>query len=46
LRIDGEITAAEIYQTLGRISEHFFVPSHEVLCTYGEKAGYSLAQGQ
>lgn len=46
LRIDGEITATEIYQTLGRISEHFFVPSHEVLCTYGEKAGYSLAQGQ
>jgi hypothetical protein len=36
----------EIYEALSKISEHFYIPSHEVLRVYGEKKGFSLAQGQ
>lgn len=45
-RIEGEMTQKEIFELLGKISEVFFVPSFETLCTYGDKVGYSLAQGQ
>lgn len=45
-RIEGDMNMKEIYELLSRISEHFFVPSHEVLCMYGDRAGFSLAQGQ
>jgi isocitrate dehydrogenase len=45
-RIEGEMTQKEIFELLGKVSDVFFVPSFETLCVYGEKAGYSLAQGQ
>lgn len=46
LRIEGVSTQQEIYDLMAKISAHYFVPSHEVLCNHGNKAGYSLAQGQ
>ncbi len=46
VRIEGEMSQKEIYETLSKISEHFYIPSHEVLRVYGEKKGFSLAQGQ
>lgn len=45
-RIEGEMNQKEIFELLGKISEVFFVPSFETLCVYGDKVGYSLAQGQ
>jgi isocitrate dehydrogenase len=46
VRIEGEMSQKEIYEALSKISEHFYIPSHEVLRVYGEKKGFSLAQGQ
>lgn len=45
-RIEGDMDQQAIYSLLGKIAGVFFVASHEVLCLYGDKAGYSLAQGQ
>lgn len=45
-RIEGEMTQKDIFELLGKISDVFFVPSFETLCVYGDKVGYSLAQGQ
>jgi isocitrate dehydrogenase len=45
-RIEGAMDQKAIYELLGKIAGEFFVASHEVLCMYGDKAGYSLAQGQ
>lgn len=36
----------EIYELTGKITQDIFVTSVEVLRKFGEKAGYSLAQGQ
>lgn len=36
----------EIYELAGKITQDIFVTSVEVLRKFGEKAGYSLAQGQ
>lgn len=47
LRIEGNFNSPQsIYSLLGKISEHYFIASHEVLCIYGDRVGYSLAQGQ
>ena len=46
VRVEGEMRQQEIYALLSLVSKDFYIPSHEVLRTYGEKKGYSLAQGQ
>lgn len=45
-RIEGNLTQQGVHELLGMLSGKFFIPSHEVLCTIGDKNGYSLAQGQ
>jgi isocitrate dehydrogenase len=46
VRVEGEMSQQEIYILLSSVSKDFYIPSHEVLRVYGEKKGYSLAQGQ
>lgn len=46
VRVEGEMTQQDIFALLGKVSEVFYVPSFEVLRNYGDKPGYSLAQGQ
>jgi isocitrate dehydrogenase len=46
IRVEGEMSQQEIFALLSLVSQDFYIPSHEVLRTYGEKKGYSLAQGQ
>jgi isocitrate dehydrogenase len=46
VRVEGEMSQREIYSLLSSVSKDFYIPSHEVLRVYGEKKGYSLAQGQ
>ncbi len=46
VRVEGEMTQQEIFTLLGKVSEVFYVPSFEVLRNYGDKPGFSLAQGQ
>lgn len=41
-----ETNITEIYELTGKITQDIFVTSVEVLRKFGEKAGYSLAQGQ
>lgn len=46
VRLEGEMSQQEIFALLSLVSKDFYIPSHEVLRTHGEKKGYSLAQGQ
>lgn len=46
VRVEGEMNMKEIACLLSSLSDEFYIPSFEVLRTYGEKKGYSLAQGQ
>jgi isocitrate dehydrogenase len=46
VRVEGEMTQQDIFTLLGKVSEVFYIPSFEVLRNYGDKPGYSLAQGQ
>lgn len=46
IRVEGLSDQEEIFNMLGRLSADMYIPSHEVLRMYGEKPGYSLAQGQ
>jgi isocitrate dehydrogenase len=46
VRIEGEMTQKEIYEIMSKVSDAFYIPSHEVLRAYGDKKGFSLAQGQ
>jgi hypothetical protein len=43
---DTVIEAKEIWDLISRVPSEFFVSSMEMLRNYGEKQGYSLAQGQ
>jgi isocitrate dehydrogenase len=46
VRVEGKMSQKDIYELMSRLSETFYIPSHEVLRLYGEKKGFSLAQGQ
>jgi len=46
VRVEGIHNQIEIFELLGRISADIYIPSHEVLRMYGDKPGFSLAQGQ
>ncbi len=46
VRVQGDMSQKDIYRLLDKVSEVFYVPAHEVLRSFGEKKGYSLAQGQ
>ncbi|MFN9519059.1 MAG: isocitrate dehydrogenase, partial [Bacteroidota bacterium] len=46
VRVEGKMSQKDIYELMSRLSETFYIPSHEVLRVYGEKKGFSLAQGQ
>lgn len=41
-----ELSSADIWDVVLRLSAHLFVSSVEILRNFGEKQGYSLAQGQ
>ncbi len=41
-----EIAPADVWELIGKISGDLFVTSMEMLRNFGEKQGYSLAQGQ
>ncbi|MDX5321374.1 MAG: hypothetical protein LPK45_09615 [Bacteroidota bacterium] len=41
-----EASAAEIWEMIQNVSNELFVTSMEMLRNFGEKQGYSLAQGQ
>jgi isocitrate dehydrogenase len=45
--INGHQTSlSEIYELTGKLTQDIFITSVEVLRKFGDKAGYSLAQGQ
>ncbi len=46
VRVEGEMSQPEIFDFLSKLSSQFYIPSHEVLRTYDDRAGFSLAQGQ
>lgn len=46
VRVEGEMSQKDIFDLLSKVSDVFYIPSHEVLRAYGDKKGYSLAQGQ
>jgi len=46
VRVEGEMNQQDIFALLAKVSDEFYIPSFEVLRTYGDKPGYSLAQGQ
>jgi isocitrate dehydrogenase len=46
VRVEGDMTQPEIFTLLSKLSAEFYIPSHEVLRNYGDKPGFSLAQGQ
>jgi isocitrate dehydrogenase len=46
VRVEGEMSQPEIFDLLSKLSHQFYIPSHEVLRTYDDRAGFSLAQGQ
>jgi isocitrate dehydrogenase len=46
VRVEGEMSQPEIFDLLSKLSSQFYIPSHEVLRTYDDRAGFSLAQGQ
>ncbi|MCU0441668.1 MAG: NADP-dependent isocitrate dehydrogenase [Bacteroidia bacterium] len=46
VRVEGTQSQPEIFSLLSSLSEKMYIPSHEVLRMYGNKPGYSLAQGQ
>jgi isocitrate dehydrogenase len=46
VRVEGTTTQPEIFSLLSTLSSEMYIPSHEVLRMYGDKPGYSLAQGQ
>ena len=46
VRVEGTTTQPEIFSLLSALSSEMYIPSHEVLRMYGDKPGYSLAQGQ
>ncbi|MCU0421744.1 MAG: NADP-dependent isocitrate dehydrogenase [Bacteroidia bacterium] len=46
VRVEGETNPREIFAFLANLSDHLYVPSYEVLRQYGDKPGFSLAQGQ
>lgn len=43
---NGQLSAAQVWEMLGNVSNSLFVTSMEMLRNFGEKQGYSLAQGQ
>ena len=43
---DAEVSSAAIWAMIGTISNELFITSMEMLRNFGEKQGYSLAQGQ
>lgn len=46
VRVEGDMNQPEIFELLSKLSVEFYIPSHEVLRNYGDKPGFSLAQGQ
>jgi hypothetical protein len=46
VRIEGLSSQQQVFTLLNKIAALFFIPSCEVLRKYGDKAGFSLAQGQ
>jgi isocitrate dehydrogenase len=46
VRVEGEMSQPEIFDLLSKLSSQFYIPSHEVLRNYDDRAGFSLAQGQ
>jgi len=46
VRVEGATGQLEIFEMLGRVSTEMYIPSHEALRMYGDKPGFSLAQGQ
>lgn len=47
VRVEGDnMTQEDVLDLLKRVSAVYFIPSFEMLRTFGAKAGYSLAQGQ
>lgn len=46
VRVEGEMNQKEIFSLLSMLSDTFYIPSFEILRMYGDKKGYSLAQGQ
>ncbi len=46
VRVEGNMSQRDIFNLLADVSDHFYVPSHEVLRNYDGKPGFSLAQGQ
>lgn len=46
VRVEGDMSQKEIFSLLSSLSDTFYIPSFEILRMYGDKKGYSLAQGQ
>lgn len=46
LRVEGEMEQKDVFELLLKVSDHFPIPSYELLRSFGGKKGFSLAQGQ